>query len=49
MKRFMSIEDYYHLYLEDIEILLDREIQYPYNPPLTKYLEYYDKGYMDLL
>jgi len=40
--RFMSIDDYYMLYLEDLEIELDNELQYPQHPTLLDTLEYKD-------
>ena len=40
--RVMSIEDYYMLYLEDLEIELDNELQFPQHPTLLDTLEYKD-------
>ena len=47
MKKFMSIEDYYNMYLQDIEIHIDSEVQYPFTPSLIRNLEYLDKGSLD--
>ena len=38
--KFMNLDEYYEFYLEDIEIHLDCERQYPYTPSLLNYLEY---------
>jgi hypothetical protein len=43
-KRFMDIETYHSMYLQEIEIQLDGELVYPYTPSLTKNLEYADNG-----
>lgn len=40
--RFMNLDDYYKLYLEDLEIELDSELQYPQHPTLLDTLEYKD-------
>jgi len=40
--RVMSIDDYYMLYLEDLEIELDNELQFPQHPTLLDTLEYKD-------
>ena len=45
--RFMSIDDYAELYLEDLEIKLDSEVEFPYKPSLTRNLEYSDLGMLE--
>ncbi len=40
MPYYMSIEQYAEMYLEDLEIKLDAELEYPYKPVLTRVLEY---------
>ncbi|KAL4480155.1 hypothetical protein ABPG74_020671 [Tetrahymena malaccensis] len=43
-KFFTHIDDYYNLYLSDIEIQLDTELQYPYQPSLISILEFSTLG-----
>ena len=35
------------MYLEDLEIKLDSEVEFPYKINLTKYLEYNDNGCLE--
>ena len=44
---YMTIDEYYAFYLEDVEINLDSEKEYPYKPSLTKVLEYSDNGALE--
>ena len=45
----MSIEEYYQLYIEDVEIQLDSEQLFPYTPSLIRNLEFLDTGKLDTL
>lgn len=45
MKYYMSIEDYYEMYLDDVVIQLDSEMVYPFTPSLINNLEYSERGY----
>ena len=38
----MSIQEYYELYLDDLEIELDSELHFPQNPTMIDILEYND-------
>lgn len=41
---YLNIEEYYDMYLDDIEIKLDSEIVFPYVPSLITNLEYSERG-----
>lgn len=43
-KYYLSINDYYNIYLADLQIDLDGEKQYPYQPSLISILEFQTKG-----
>jgi hypothetical protein len=47
--RFLNIEQYHSIYLQDLDIQLDAEFEYPYPPSLIKNLEYVDKGIFDVV
>lgn len=44
---FMNIDQYYQFYLDDVEITLDGEKEFPYKASLTKVLEYSDNGTLE--
>ena len=41
-KVFTSLEEYYEMYLADIDIVLDGDLSYPQNISLTELLHYED-------
>lgn len=43
-RQFTSIEEYHQIYLDDLEIDLDQEHLYPFQPSITRVLEFSDSG-----
>ena len=37
-KRFMNIQEYLNLYVEDLDLVLEDEISFPQPPPKSRYL-----------
>jgi hypothetical protein len=44
-KQFVSIEEYYDIYFEDEEIVLDDELGFPMPCYFSQYLEYSDNPF----
>ena len=42
-KCFTSLEEYYNLFLDDVDIVLDEDLSFPLSLPLTELLQYTDK------